>query len=219
MDPQSTGPPVLQALALLALLFTLGSCRASGESRSATSAWSPSFEPPLSLETERVRLEPLAERHAALDYAALMGSREHLRRTLHWGDWPRPDFTLEENRADLARHQREFERHEAYAYTVLAPERSRCLGCVYLNPAGEEDPRSAYLSFWVIEETLVSDLDRHLLDALLRWVERSFPLDTLLFLAHVDDTRRARMLDDSGLEERASQEPSTRVFRWRRAPR
>ena len=42
---------------------------------------------------------------ADLDYAAFMGSREHLRRTLEWGPWPKPDMTLEANAKDLANHR------------------------------------------------------------------------------------------------------------------
>ena len=58
--------------------------------------WSSGFTPPQVLNIDSVHLEPLSPVHSELDFAALMSSREHLNRTLRWGDWPRPDFTVEE---------------------------------------------------------------------------------------------------------------------------
>ena len=89
------------------------------------------FVPSEGLRTERLVLEPLAPRHVELDHAALMGSREHLLRTLHWGDWPREGFTVEENLDDLEMHWGEFEDRTGFAFTVLNPARDRCLGCRY----------------------------------------------------------------------------------------
>ena len=83
-----------------------------------THPWSTDFTPPQVLDTDIVHLEALSPVHTELDFAALMSSREHLTRTLHRGDWPHPDFTVEENRVDLQRHWDEFNRREAYAYTV-----------------------------------------------------------------------------------------------------
>ena len=83
-------------------------------SLTAMDPWSPGFAPPPVLDTERVHLEPLAPAHVELDYAALMSSHAHLRRTLRWDDdWPPPHFTLAENLVDLERHWREFEAREA----------------------------------------------------------------------------------------------------------
>ena len=145
---------------LLLLLLSCHTTRAPREAVFGGDPWSPSFTPPTLLTTERVRLEPLAPRHTERDHAAFMSSREHLRATLNWGEWPRADMTLEENRADLQRHWEEFLRREAYAYTVLSPDGTRCLGCVYINPpdedaaAPEEDGRAATLAYWVTVEGL-----------------------------------------------------------------
>lgn len=184
----------------------------------ASDPWSADFDPPGLLVTDRVRLEPLAPRHVELDFEALMGSREHLQRTLHWGDWPRADFTVEENRADLERHWGEFERREAYAYTVLAPDGSRCVGCIYLNPMRRDDlpdgAQAGMLAYWVIEEELANDLDRHLLASLLTWFEDGWPLDLVFFLPHVDDGRGATLLADAGLAELDGSRPTHRTFVW-----
>ena len=88
---------------------------------------------PATLLTDAFLLEPLTPVHTALDHAALMESKQFLRR---WSGspWPADDFSLADNRADLAEHDEEHRRRVAFTYTVLAPDRSRCLGCVYIKP-------------------------------------------------------------------------------------
>jgi len=75
---------------------------------------------------------PLTPKYTELDYGALMSSKSTLR---DWsgGTWPRDDFTLDENRADLQQHWEEFESGEAYAYTILNPDETRCEGCFYAD--------------------------------------------------------------------------------------
>ena len=165
--------------------------RAAGNADPATAtgtAWSSAWVPPPPPRTDRLRLEVLGPAWVELDYEALMGSREHLRRTLQWGSWPRANFTLEENRADLDRHLEEFELREAFAYTVLDPDGEECLGCIYLNPARGEE-RSAMLAMWVIEPELEFDLDAHLLRTVVTWLEEEWPMDRLFVLLHEENER------------------------------
>ena len=171
--------------------------------------WSPEFDPPTALDTDRVHLEPLHPQHTAADYAAFMSSVDHLHRTLHWGPWPRPDFTLEENRRDLERHWKEFEAREAYAFTVQSSDRTRCVGCIYVNPVAERrlapgvprDPRAATLDFWVIESELATDLDRHLLAATLDWLERDWPFSVVYVPLHRENERGLAVARELGLVE------------------
>jgi len=193
----------------------------------AASAWSPDFDPPRELTTPRLRLEPLAPRHARLDYEAAMGSREHLHRTLNWGSWPRADMTVEDNRKDLERHAAEFEKREGYAYTVLAPDGRRCLGCVYLNPPEElkqagGDPahpaaRGATLAWWVIEAELPAGLDAHLVQTVLEWIERDFPIDLVALPVEGQNARGVEILTALGLEHRGPSAGGKHTFIWRRA--
>jgi len=183
--------------------------------------WVAAFTPPEMLTTERMHLEPLAPRHVELDFAALMGSREHLQRTLHWGDWPRADFTVQENARDLQRHEREFVAREAYAYTVLSPDRTRCLGCVYLEPLPGGGERTVGLAYWVIESELAAQLDRHLLENLLPWFAERWPFDEVVLLNHLDNERGAELADslgfardDQSLPEVSRQQPETQLFVW-----
>ena len=68
--------------------------------------------PPEEKRTQRLYLRPLRETDNALDYDAVMSSAEQLRR---WSqsDWPADDFTSEQNRADLERHEREHRDRDA----------------------------------------------------------------------------------------------------------
>jgi len=206
------------ALMLTTIAALLAGCKtttpATGSAASDT-AWSASFDPPAGLDTDRVHLEPLTPEHAALDHAAFMSSREHLHSTLHWGSWPRPDTTVEDNRKDLGRHEREFDAREAYAYTVLAPDRAACVGCVYLSPV-EGDPRAVELSYWVTAAGVKAGLDEHLFAAVLAWLEQSWPFDTVVINLHVDNTRGIQIAEGAGLARTDGAPEDHVAFTWRR---
>jgi RimJ/RimL family protein N-acetyltransferase len=217
---------------LLAPPLSLAGCNSAGTDEppmdpphvAAPGPWTDAFEPPRTLDTARVHLEPLAPSHVELDFAALMGSREHLQRTLHWGDWPRPDFTLAENRDDLARHWQEFVDREAYAYTVLSPDGSRCVGCVYLEALPGGGPDDAAMAYWVIEPELATDLDRHLLEALGRWFEDAWPWKRVVLQNHRENARGHDVAsalgwsaDDGALALPAQDRPAQTLFVWERA--
>ena len=67
------------------------------------------FQPPPGLVTDDFLLEPLGPAHNEDDHEAWSSSIEHIRATPGFPDgrWPRV-MTLEENRADLERHARDF---------------------------------------------------------------------------------------------------------------
>lgn len=215
-------------LALLVSALVLCACRTQTAERHdpappapSAPAFSQGFEPPPPPITERVRLEPLGPEHAELDHAAAQSSREHLQRTLRWGDWPSPDMTVEQNAQDLERHAAEYVAREAYAYTVLTPDGARCVGCVYLNPAGSDeapaDPRHARMAFWVVEDELASDLDEHLVRTVLTWIDGRWPLDEVRITVQRDDARTAAVLGAAGLTQVVSPTPGKLVWSWRRA--
>ena len=185
-----------------------------------SSPWKqPRYVPPTGIETARMVLEPLAPRHVERDYAALMSSREHLQRTLQWGTWPREGFTLDENLADLEMHWREFEERVGFAYTVLTPDRQRCLGCVYFTPIdpSQLDVNRALFAYWVIEDELETELDRHLLESILTWVKSDWPFEAVGLLVHDDNTRGSELARAAELEVAEDAEvPGNQVYRWER---
>lgn len=88
---------------------------------------------------ERMRLgafdlAKLGVAHLDEDYAAVTQSEAELV-GLFDADaaWP-VGLTLEENRIDLAWHQREFEARRSFAWVVSDADDARYLGCLYLFP-------------------------------------------------------------------------------------
>ena len=77
-------------------------------------------------------LEPLGPEHNEDDHEAWSSSIEHIRATPGFLDsrWPHP-MTLDENRADLERHARDFAQRSGFTYTVLDPADRDVIGCVY----------------------------------------------------------------------------------------
>ncbi|HET9325420.1 MAG TPA: GNAT family N-acetyltransferase [Candidatus Eisenbacteria bacterium] len=165
---------------------------------------------PEGLRTQRLLLRPLLAADAERDYAAVMSDPAALRR---WSqsDWPSDDFTLAENLADLERHEREHKDGIAFTFTVLSPDGGRCLGCVYLTPVFKEAANlcrgAAYpvqLGFWVRSSEVASDLDRHLFEALRRWLRNDWAFDCVTLAISVKDERQEQVVRDAGLGPGAS---------------
>lgn len=130
------------------------------------------FVIPKGLETAQFRLRMLSVDDVEKDYEAVMETQS---RFLSLGyEWPREGFTIGENLADLEQHQREFLDREAFAYTVVAPDESRVLGCVYINPSKEEGV-DARIRMWVRESEYVKGLDPVLYRAVKDWIAREWP--------------------------------------------
>lgn len=106
------------------------------------------FDPPSSFVAGSFRLEPLGPQHNERDYAAWTSSTEHIRRTpgFRTGTWPR-EMSLDENRADLERHAKDFRERTGFTYTVLDAG-DDVVGCVYVYPARDED-HDALVQSWV----------------------------------------------------------------------
>jgi RimJ/RimL family protein N-acetyltransferase len=138
-----------------------------------------SFQVPVALEMDRFRLRMLSVDDVEKDYEAVMESRELLHAQFG-GPWPRDGFTLQENLADLERHQREFERREAFAYTVVSLDESRVLGCVYIDPSEDED-MDAEVYMWVRQSEFGKGLDPILFEAVKKWLKKTWPFERVKF--------------------------------------
>src|SRR5262245_8340665 len=156
--------------------------------------------PPDELRTPRVLLRPLRAIDVELDYDAVMSDSAALR---HWSQstWPADDFTLAENLVDLERHEREHLDGVAYTFTVLDPDESRCMGCVYLTPPVPEvaarcggAAAPVQLGFWVRSSEIVGELDRHLFEALRGWVKESWAFDCVVYVISRLDERQVTLL-------------------------
>ncbi|MCP4766568.1 MAG: GNAT family N-acetyltransferase [Gammaproteobacteria bacterium] len=133
------------------------------------------FDVPETLQTERIRLRPLAINDAVKDYEAVMSSEERLRTVFHpGGEWPL-GLTLEQNIIELGWHQTEFQLRTSFAYTVVSLDESEVLGCVYIYPT-RKPGYDAEVTLWVRQSRVEEGLDEHLFNTVETWIEDSWPL-------------------------------------------
>lgn len=135
----------------------------------------PEFQVPALLVSEGYRLEPLGPEHLSADHAAVVASATRLR-GLFGPDspWPPAGLDLEEDLRDLQAHREEFDRRSSFAYTVLAPDRERCLGCLYIYPSTRAD-YEAEVYYWVEESEYARGGDERLGALVRAWLAREWP--------------------------------------------
>lgn len=179
--------------------------------------WDPGYTPPAPPTSPRFVLEPAGPQHAEREHATLTASAEHLRATVFEG-WPPPEFGVEQDRAELARHAAEFEEREAYAYTVLSPDRERSLGAVLLKPvrATRDGGHAVQLTYWVAAQEIPRGLDEHLVDSVLAWIDGAWPFDEVLVPLRAENRRAASLARGAGLVEHAPPSYGWRLFVRRR---
>jgi hypothetical protein len=122
-------------------------------------------------------LRPIRADDVAIDYPAVMGSRERLweKYGAAWG-WPPASMTHEQDREDLARHEAEIAAHETFNYAVLDAAETTLLGCVYIDPPefGTQAGADAVVSWWVVDAAVGSELERALDDFVPRWLTQTW---------------------------------------------
>jgi hypothetical protein len=137
------------------------------------------FNVPDSLETEKYRLEILTPDFAELDYDAVMSSKTRLRSVFAENtEWPKDDMSLADNIKDLQRHEEEFKSRKAFAYTVLAPKRHKCIGCVYIDPC-KAVPFDCEVYLWVRDDSV--HLENDLYNSIRDWLVECWPFKKIVF--------------------------------------
>src|SRR3546814_19295954 len=109
-----------------------------------------------------------------------MGSRDRLFSIYGeaWGGWPPAAMTLEQDRDDLAHHEREIAAHESFNYALLDAAEAELLGCVYIDPPRDPDvDGEAAVSWWVVDALVGSPVERALDDLVPRWLAGSWPFE------------------------------------------
>ncbi len=131
------------------------------------------FAAPRELVADGFRLEPLGPEHNEADYAAWTSSIAHIRTTpgFETHGWPDPVMTLDENRADLVRHARDFAERAGFTYTVL-DEHGTVIGCVYIYPA-HAPGHDAHVRSWV--RAADADRDAAIYRAVRNWLAEAWP--------------------------------------------
>lgn len=173
-----------------------------------------STEPvPAELKTEEFALRPIVADDAEMDYAAVMETREYLR-LWRQSTWPKDDFTVEANREDLIDLEQRHVAHRAFTYTVLDPDGTRCLGCVYVfptsatflakstvTPVGEDEwtDVDAVIFFWARLSQMATGMDERLLAALRAWFNDEWKLEKTVYVTSEQFTQQVDLLDRTDL--------------------
>jgi hypothetical protein len=138
------------------------------------------FPIPQRLTHPKFHLRPLTIHDVVKDYDAVMTSIDHLRGIFGEGDtWPAPTLTLEQDLIDLGWHQKEFQRRTSFAYTVMAPDESLCLGCAYIYPTTRET-HDAEAYCWT-RASHAADLDAPLFETFRTWLTTTWPFKSVTF--------------------------------------
>lgn len=130
------------------------------------------FEVPATLDNDRFKLRMLSVNDVVKDFDAVMSSQVHLN-GLFGSGWPE-GLTLEQNLIDLGWHQKEFQRRRSFAYTVVSPDESRTLGCVYIYPT-RKSGYDAEVYLWARQSELASGLEAELTRAVQGWLKAEWP--------------------------------------------
>jgi hypothetical protein len=131
------------------------------------------FDVPAGLEHERFRLRKLTVDDVVKDFDAICDRVDHEGR-------PKPPFvpTVALNLVDLGWHQKEFDLRRSFAYTVVAPDESQVIGCVYLYPSETHDAR---VRLWVRRSAYEEGLDPVLERTVRDWVAAEWPFTSVTF--------------------------------------
>lgn len=173
-----------------------------------------STEPvPAELRTEEFALRPIVADDTTMDYAAVMETREYLR-LWRQSPWPEDDFTVEANREDLIDLEQRHAAHRAFTYTVLDPDGTECLGCVYVfptsatflakstvTPVGDDEWANvdAVIFFWVRLSQMEMGMDERLLTALRAWFIEEWKLEKTVYVTSEQFTLQVDLLDRTDL--------------------
>lgn len=141
----------------------------------------PTFDVPERVDGGAFLVRPLRVADAERDHEAVVSSRRRLRGLFGPAhEWPPAGLTPEQTRIDIAWHQKEFQRRDAFTYAVLAPDEAVEFGCVYIQPT-RAPGYDAAVYFWTAESArergVADDIERWLR----RWVRDRWPFESVAY--------------------------------------
>lgn len=137
------------------------------------------YEVPKSLETAEFRLRMLTVNDVVKDYDAVMSSVDHCKTVWPGSKWP-TGLTLEQNLIDLGWHQKEFQTRRSFAYTVVHPDESKVLGCVYILPT-RKPGYDAEVYLWARQSELEGGLEGRLHGTVKDWITTKWPFRSVAY--------------------------------------
>lgn len=173
----------------------------------------PSQAVPTQLRTDEFFLRPITAADAAIDHAAVMETREYLR-LWEQSTWPADDFTVEANREDLVGLEQRHAAHRAFTYTVLNPQGTESLGCVYVFPTSatflakstvtalDDDEWAnvdAVIYFWVRLSRMENRMDERLLAALREWFTEEWKLEKTVYITNEQFMQQVELIERTDL--------------------
>jgi hypothetical protein len=127
---------------------------------------------------ERFRMRILTVNDVVKDYDAVMTSAARLRERFPFWGWPDPAMSLEQDLIDLGWHQKEAQLRRSFNYAVMAPDESRVLGCVYVDPP-EKHGADAEVYMWVRADEEEGDLEEVLEGVVREWLASDWPFESI----------------------------------------
>lgn len=156
--------------------------------------YSDEFPVPELFRDDEFVLRPLRASDVELDFDAVIPSSAMLR-TWSQSDWPADGFTLEENLVDLQWHEQEHLDKKAFTYTIMNPEETFCLGCIYVKPLSQEmvelgvcppsdqdvEMVAASVRYWVRESHATREFNSAILEGIIEWFESEWYFNCVVF--------------------------------------
>ena len=133
------------------------------------------FAVPSELSTANFTLRMLSVNDVEKDFEAVTSSAARLSKVWPDSGWP-AGLTLRQNLIDLGWHEKEFQNRSSFAYTMVAPDESQVLGCVYFYPTDKAD-HDTEVFLWVREGELADDLDKELFEVVQGWLASEWPFE------------------------------------------
>jgi hypothetical protein len=169
---------------------------------------------------------PLRVTDTARDYAAYMASLAVIR--IHGGGrWATDDFTVAEEGELIARRERDHLARRNFTFTLLTPDQTRCVGCLYVLPlrpflqrvhAGGAAPATtdatAMLTFWVRQEEQETDLPDQVARAVHAWMRGAWASDDHVFRVNQAEQRSVQALERAGLHRRSTIDLPASPYRY-----
>jgi RimJ/RimL family protein N-acetyltransferase len=171
------------------------------------------LRPPGALRGPDFLLRPITLDDVERDFAAVIASRDDLRLWEQSG-WPADDFTVEDNRRDVADLVERHTAGRAFTYAVTDADDTDNVGCVYVfandagflaraerTPLGDGawDDLDALVYFWVRTDLRQTGLDARVLAALRPWFAREWSLSTVAIVAHESFSAQVELLSAAGM--------------------
>lgn len=133
------------------------------------------FVVPRELSTANFTLRMLSIDDVEKDFEAVTSSAERVSKVWPGSGWP-AELTLRQNLIDLGWHEKEFQNRTSFAYTMVAPDESQVMGCVYFYPT-DKAGYDAEVFLWVRESEVANDLDEALFEVVQQWLASDWPFE------------------------------------------